>query len=641
MVLSLTACDTEEAKPGQNGGAVKETSQVEKEGPWTVLVYLCGTDLESGQGSATSDLAEMMEKDTGDDCRFVVQTGGASKWYNEVVSEDKCERYEIQNKEMNRISSVEGQNMGDPKTLEEFVHWGVDNYGDGKLGLILWDHGGGSIQGVCMDENHDQDILTLEEIDQALSVTDRKFEFVGFDACLMSTLENAAMLSKHALYMIASEELESGYGWDYKSFTKQWKKNSSVSTPDLGKAICDGFMKSCEQSGEQDDTTLAVTDLSKVEKVSEELDAVAGQMRESLGDVETFGKISKRISKAENYGGNTPSEGYTNMVDLGDMAEKISKNMDTAKLTKALDEAVIYQVKGKNKSKGHGLSLYYPLNCTQATDIETMEKISASKNYTKFIKGLVYGQTTGSSADYTDDAQVEPEESEELASEDQVQINLSEELALNEDNYYCFNIDPESIPNVGMVNYNLYMDSGDGENYLYLGLDDNVAYDQESGYVEDAFEGVWPCLNGQGFLTMYVVEQTEEHTIFSAPIYLNDEETNLRFMYSLEDESWTVLGVWDGLDENGQAARAGKTIEEGDVIAPNYVAVNASTGETENVKGDDIKIKDRLEITEEDLPRGDYIYNFSIDDIYGSTMYLDYVSFKVLKDGTIEPQDIY
>ena len=33
-----------------------------------------------------------------------------------------------------------------------------------------------------------------------------KFDFVGFDACLMATTENALMLTKHVDYMIASEE---------------------------------------------------------------------------------------------------------------------------------------------------------------------------------------------------------------------------------------------------------------------------------------------------------------------------------------------------------------------------------------------------------------------------------------------------
>ncbi|MCR5235609.1 MAG: hypothetical protein K6E34_00220 [Lachnospiraceae bacterium] len=36
------------------------------------------------------------------------------------------------------------------------------------------------------------------------------FDFIGFDACLMATVETAYMLSPYADYMIASEEFEPG-----------------------------------------------------------------------------------------------------------------------------------------------------------------------------------------------------------------------------------------------------------------------------------------------------------------------------------------------------------------------------------------------------------------------------------------------
>ncbi len=41
-------------------------------GVWTIFVYLCGTDLESDDGSATDDLIEMLDGAAGDGVRFVV-----------------------------------------------------------------------------------------------------------------------------------------------------------------------------------------------------------------------------------------------------------------------------------------------------------------------------------------------------------------------------------------------------------------------------------------------------------------------------------------------------------------------------------------------------------------------------------------
>ena len=43
------------------------------EGTWTVFVYMCGSDLESEDGSGTEDLEEMQAAATGSNVRFVVQ----------------------------------------------------------------------------------------------------------------------------------------------------------------------------------------------------------------------------------------------------------------------------------------------------------------------------------------------------------------------------------------------------------------------------------------------------------------------------------------------------------------------------------------------------------------------------------------
>ena len=61
----------------------------------------------------------------------------------------------------------------------------------------------------------------MSEIDAALlsvfgSMTD-KFEFIGFDACLMGTIETANIMASYADYMYGSQEMEPGSGWDYES----------------------------------------------------------------------------------------------------------------------------------------------------------------------------------------------------------------------------------------------------------------------------------------------------------------------------------------------------------------------------------------------------------------------------------------
>ena len=51
----------------------------------TVILYMCGADLESQNGMATSDLKEMVNADLSDKVNLLVYTGGAKKWKNKVL----------------------------------------------------------------------------------------------------------------------------------------------------------------------------------------------------------------------------------------------------------------------------------------------------------------------------------------------------------------------------------------------------------------------------------------------------------------------------------------------------------------------------------------------------------------------------
>ena len=191
-----------------------------EDGTQTVFVYMCGSDLESENGLASGDIEEMIAGSQSENVKFVIQTGGAGAWADTYgISAEKTQRYVVTGGEISLIEEKESVNMGKEDMLVDFLSWGIENYAAAKMGLIFWNHGGGSISGVCFDELNENDSLSLEEIDTALtSVYDKmtdKFAFIGFDACLMATVETANMLVPHADYMFASEETEPGYGWDY------------------------------------------------------------------------------------------------------------------------------------------------------------------------------------------------------------------------------------------------------------------------------------------------------------------------------------------------------------------------------------------------------------------------------------------
>ena len=59
----------------------------------TVLMYMCGTDLQS---ACVSDLYEMCDASYSDDVNIVVQAGGASEWDDDNLTRSEEHTSELQ-----------------------------------------------------------------------------------------------------------------------------------------------------------------------------------------------------------------------------------------------------------------------------------------------------------------------------------------------------------------------------------------------------------------------------------------------------------------------------------------------------------------------------------------------------------------
>lgn len=358
-------------------------------------MYLCGSDLESESGMATMDMDEMAAASTGQNVKFVVETGGATSW-NSGVSSDALGRYVITGGQAELVDSEANADMGDSETLSSFLKWGVQNYPAANMGLVLWDHGSGSINGVCFDENSDYDSLLLKELDASLCSVradmTEPFEFIGFDACLMSTVETANLMSVHANYLIASEETEPGYGWDYTAIGKYLDENPNANGSELGKVVCDSFYESCDEIGCADEATLSVVDLSKISEVATTFDAYAKDLYELTEQNADFSDIARAIASADNFGGNNRSEGYTNMVDLAGIVEAGKSDSGNAQaVLDAIDSAVVYEVNGSDHANASGLATYYPLEVQGSSELTIFQDVCVSPYYLGLVNKIAYG----------------------------------------------------------------------------------------------------------------------------------------------------------------------------------------------------------------------------------------------------------
>ena len=96
------------------------------------------------------------------------------------------------------------------------------------------------------------------------SEEEQPLELVGFDTCLMATVDVAYTFSDLAHYLVASEETEPANGWYYSQWVGALADDPSMDGEELGRVICDAYYAGCEEVGTQDNTTLSLTDLTKV-----------------------------------------------------------------------------------------------------------------------------------------------------------------------------------------------------------------------------------------------------------------------------------------------------------------------------------------------------------------------------------------
>ena len=360
----------------------------------TIMVYLCGTDLESRSKMATSDLQEMIDATISENVNLIVYSGGCRQWQNKAMSSQTNQIWQIKDDGIVCLENNLGSySMTDPDTLSFFVRWCAKNFPANRNSLIFWDHGGGSVSGYGYDEKFaSSGGMSLGEIDQALTEANVKFDFVGFDACLMATAENALMLSKHADYMIASEETEPGIGWYYTNWLTKYSKDSSRSTLEIGKDIIDDFVETCASKLRGQSTTLSIVDLAELENTLPETLTAFSTDTYNLIKEQDYAKVSKARSDAREFG--TASK--IDQVDLVHLA----KNMGT-KEGEALAESILGAVKynrtSSNMTNSHGLSIYFPLRKASLVDsaVKTYKDIGLDAEYSRCIQAFASMEVSG------------------------------------------------------------------------------------------------------------------------------------------------------------------------------------------------------------------------------------------------------
>lgn len=324
----------------------------------TLMMYLCGSNLESRSGCATRDVVEMANSGYDpDQVNIVIMAGGSTAWQNDIVAAGSTGIYSLKGNYLIPMQvDAQPQNMGDPATLTNFLKYSVEHYPAERFALVLWDHGGGSVNGICNDENFNGDGLDMHELVSALEsspISGKKLEWIGFDACLMASAEVARLMAPFASYMVASEESEPGTGWNY-SFLNGIESDATGAV--TGQRIVDAYFDTFKDVDVGSMVlTMSCIDLSKMGKIVDKSSALFQELEDEL-DAGGFANASRARRSARAFGRDEEVSKYDfDLVDMGNLAEMYGHGEAVAP---ALEEGVIYT--RSNVDGCTGLSLYHP-----------------------------------------------------------------------------------------------------------------------------------------------------------------------------------------------------------------------------------------------------------------------------------------
>ncbi len=308
---------------------------------WTFMVYLDADNNLEDMG--IEDFLEMADVGSTSKVNIVVLMDRAPAHDDSYGDWTGSRRGLIQSGDTPTTSwgqSIGEVNMGDPDSLVDFVEWSANYYPAQRYALILWNHGSGwrdasgrllpPTRSICSDDTS-SDSLSIKELRQALldaqdSIS--SFDIIGFDACLMGMIEVAYEIRDQGRIMVASEDLEPGYGYPYDRILQYLTENPSTIGPQLATQIVENYYDYYQE-------TYAVYYPDEV-------------FMQSAIDLSLLDSLADDVA----YLGQTLADNW--QLDQAACGSAAQNLIDT------IDDAIIHERHSENSTGSNGLAMYFP-----------------------------------------------------------------------------------------------------------------------------------------------------------------------------------------------------------------------------------------------------------------------------------------
>lgn len=341
---------------------------------WTFLLYLAGdNDLEPylGRGSIGA-LARVQRLPLNRRVRFMVQYDGDQENGGDSVRLEQQTDGKWVEHDLGEV------NMGDPRTLAEFIRWGQEQAPADHYYLAIADHAHG-LDGIAEDGSTvPKDYLSNGDLQRALFTSavnaTRPIDVLHLDGCLMGLLEVAYQVRDLADYLIVSENL----GWSafaYDSYSETIGAQTGPET--LATTVVDRYAERVTEALSIP-YTLSALRVDQVNQVTLLVDELAEELLRYLEESPDANVRLAALRAAAQQFDSNGDEALTTadeFVDLDHWAEGVATQIgDPAvqgkakALRNALETFVVHErhsqalppYNGTSLDHARGVAIYYP-----------------------------------------------------------------------------------------------------------------------------------------------------------------------------------------------------------------------------------------------------------------------------------------
>ena len=417
---------------------------------WNFMVYIAGNnDLHR---FSIHNLKQMLKVGSSDSINIIVQ-------FDEYLKREVT-RYYVE-KENLVIADSQSNSIiatsGTPESLYDFVRWSTQNYKAKHQALVLWNHGYGikdptiwgrakilerdklftinyktglleldrinrdkkekeskrkakETLGIAFNDTA-QEYLTNQDMTDSLGkisnnlLYGKKIDVLFMDACHMGMIEIGSQIKEHVDYMVASEEVEPGTGYNYIYLLEPFK-NGTLTPSEFARQGVMAYKE--EYNFENADFTQSAVALYNYENIEKNVKAMAetlSNLLEDNNDSNIF-PLLRKIRTRSRYTTSFYDPEYIdfchfyksflqladNHFEYGSHSSETSRRIRKAKLLaeqglNMMQNHIVGNASGVNLPHAYGLAVYFPIRRIHSSYYKTI--FDKATGWSNFLKAYI------------------------------------------------------------------------------------------------------------------------------------------------------------------------------------------------------------------------------------------------------------